>query len=134
MLKRMIELVQRGFVNRTQHRAYIVIGVLRSESGKGLGTKLLKKVNESAIKNEILKLELTVMVNNEKAFNLYKRMGFKVEGTRENSLMLMAIYVTNISWVKYYDIFSRKLSRRKLALITPKGDKKWIFSNGYFTF
>lgn len=81
-------LVQRGAVNRTKHRAYIVIGVLNSESGKGLGTELLKRVDEWAIKNEILKLELTVMVNNEKGLNLYKRMGFKVEGTRENSLIV----------------------------------------------
>lgn len=81
-------LAQRGGVHRIKHRAYIVIGVLKSESGKGLGTKLLRRVDDWAIKQQILRLELTVMVSNDRAVNLYKRMGFEVEGVKRNSLVV----------------------------------------------
>ena len=79
---------QRGTITRIKHRAHIAIGVLKSESGKGWGTELLRRVDDWAVKHEILKLELTVMINNDRAFNLYKRMGFEIEGIRKNSVIV----------------------------------------------
>lgn len=78
----------RGSANRIKHSAYIVIGVLNKESGKGLGTKLFSEVDEWAFKNSISKLELTVMVHNTRAFKLYKRMGYEVEGVKKDSIIV----------------------------------------------
>ena len=47
--------------------------------GKGLGKKLLSFLIESAEKKEKKGLVLTVFKDNEKAFNLYRKMGFRVE-------------------------------------------------------
>jgi len=79
---------QKGFVNRIKHSAYIVIGVLKEASGKGIGTQLMKEVDKWALNNGITKLELTVMVHNLRAFNLYKKMGYEVEGTKRNSVIV----------------------------------------------
>lgn len=78
----------RGSAKRIKHSAYIVIGVLNKESGKGLGTKLLSRVDDWALKNNISKLELTVMVHNARAFELYKRKGFEVEGVKKDSIII----------------------------------------------
>lgn len=75
-------------LKRVKHRVHIVVGVLKEESGKGIGTKLFKKLIEWAINNEISRLELTVMKHNERAINLYKKIGFEIEGIKKNSLII----------------------------------------------
>ena len=61
---------ERGSANRIKHTAYIVIGILGGHRGKGIGKKLFEKLEKWAGKNNIKKLELTVMTHNEKAVNL----------------------------------------------------------------
>ena len=75
-------------LKRVKHRVHIVVGVLKKESGKGIGTKLFEKLIKWAKNNEISRLELTVMKHNERAINLYKKIGFEIEGTKKNSLII----------------------------------------------
>lgn len=75
-------------LKRVKHRVHIVVGVLKKESGKGIGTRLFEELIEWAKNNEISRLELTVMKHNEKAINLYKKIGFEIEGTKKNSLII----------------------------------------------
>jgi len=84
---------ERGFAKRIKHSAYVVVGVLKDYQGKGVGTKLLQELIDWAKSNNITRLELTVMVNNESAINLYKKMGFKIEGLKEKSLIVDGKYV-----------------------------------------
>lgn len=79
---------ERGFANRIKHSAYIVVGILNSYQGKGLGTKLFEKMEEWARENKITRLELTVMTHNEGGVKLYEKMGFKKEGLKERSLLV----------------------------------------------
>lgn len=83
----------RGFANRIKHSAYIVIGILKEYRGKKIGTKLFEELFQWAASNQITRLELTVMTNNENAIKLYKKMGFKVEGLKEKSLMVDGNYI-----------------------------------------
>jgi RimJ/RimL family protein N-acetyltransferase len=83
----------KGFANRIIHSAYIVIGVLKGCAGKGIGTELFKELGKWASENNITRLELTVMAHNDKAINLYKKMGFKIEGLKEKSLIVDGKYV-----------------------------------------
>lgn len=46
-----------------------------------------------ALENTITRLELTVMTHNERAVRLYKKMGFKIEGLKEKSLIVDGKYV-----------------------------------------
>lgn len=73
---------------KTQHSAYIVIGVLKKYTRKGIGIKLFEELNKWAIYNKIHRLELTVRVANIAAINLYKKMGFAQEGVKKHSLLI----------------------------------------------
>lgn len=88
----MIELL-RGRTNRIHHCGYIVIGVLSSDSGHGIGAKLLSEVEEWSVHNEITRLELTVMTHNERACELYLRSGYVNEGIKRNSIKIDNQYV-----------------------------------------
>ncbi|WP_028856271.1 GNAT family N-acetyltransferase [Psychrilyobacter atlanticus] len=79
---------QRGSANRIKHTAYIVIGILGGHHRKGIGRKLFEELEKWSGKNNIKRLELTVMTHNEKAVNLYKKMGFKIEGLKEHSILM----------------------------------------------
>lgn len=78
----------RGHVNRIKHSAYIVIGILEDYRGQGIGKKLFEELDTWAINNGIIRLELFVMVNNVRAIKLYKKMGFKIEGTKEKGCLV----------------------------------------------
>ncbi|MBA7563805.1 GNAT family N-acetyltransferase [Candidatus Atribacteria bacterium 1244-E10-H5-B2] len=84
---------KRGHVNRIKHSAYIVIGIMKSYTGKGIGRILFNELDNWAINNGITRLELTVMKHNERAINLYKKMGYKVEGVKEKSVVVDGNYV-----------------------------------------
>ena len=84
---------ERGFANRIKHSAYIVIGVLNSHSGRGIGTKLLEQIEKWAIENNIIRLELTVMTHNINGIKLYEKMGFKKEGTKVKSHIIDGEYI-----------------------------------------
>lgn len=84
---------ERGFTNRIKHSAYIVIGILKDYRGRKIGVKLFEEMEKWALESNITRLELTVMTHNEGAIHLYKKMGFKIEGTKEKSLIVNGKYV-----------------------------------------
>ena len=73
---------------RKKHSVYLVIGILEEFTGKGIGTKLFQVLEEWAINHSIFRLELTVVKQNEAAVGLYKKMGYQIEGTKINSLII----------------------------------------------
>jgi len=83
-------------MERTTHRASIVIGVHSNSRGKGVGSALFNHIYNWAKQNELHRLELTAIESNEKAIGLYKKMGFEVEGIRENALYIDGKYVNEI--------------------------------------
>ncbi len=84
---------ERGFANRIKHSAYIVMGILKDYRGRGMGEKLFQEIVKWALESNITRLELTVMTHNEGAIHLYKKMGFKIEGLKEKSLIVNGKYV-----------------------------------------
>ena len=78
---------------RTKHSVYIAIGVAESERGKGIGVKLFEALEEWANQQSIHRLELTVMSYNTAGIALYKKMGFEIEGTKRDSLLIDGKYV-----------------------------------------
>lgn len=77
-----------GTFKRNQHSAYLVLGVLEEYQGHGIATKLFNQVFEWAKEVEITRLELTVIKDNVKAFNLYRKVGFILEGEKVHSLII----------------------------------------------
>lgn len=77
-----------GNVRRNKHNAYLVIGLLQEYRRIGIGTKLFQRLEEWAKTHNILRLELTVVTQNVAGVSLYKKMGFEIEGTKRNSLLI----------------------------------------------
>lgn len=80
-------------LKRNQHSANLVIGVLEDYRGQGVATKLFNRVFEWAKEVKISRLGLTVIKDNTKAFNLYKKMGFVLEGEKVQSLKINGEFV-----------------------------------------
>ncbi len=67
--------------------AYIaVVSVKKGYQGQGIGTKLLNRVEAMVRERKIRRLELEVFAKNEAAINLYKRLGYEVEGRRRQAV------------------------------------------------
>ena len=82
-----------GNFARNKHSAYIVIGILERFTGRGLGTALFGALEEWAKERKLHRLELTVMVHNQRGVGLYQKMGFAIEGTKRDSLLVDGSYV-----------------------------------------
>lgn len=77
-----------GHTSRNEHSARIITGIAEEFRGRGIAAKLFNKAFRWAKEVGITRLGLTVIKHNEKAFNLYKKLGFEVEGERVHSLLL----------------------------------------------
>jgi RimJ/RimL family protein N-acetyltransferase len=82
-----------GDFKRNRHRVYIVIGILQAFIDQKIGTKLFTELEKWTRHHAVHRLELTVMVHNERAIRLYKKMGFEIEGTKKHSLVISGSYV-----------------------------------------
>ncbi len=71
---------------RSRRTGYLVMGVLESHAGQGVGRELLLAAAEHARDRDMRRLELTVMTHNRRAFHLYLSVGFLVEGLRRAAL------------------------------------------------
>lgn len=84
---------ERGFANRIKHSAYIVIGILKEYRGRKIGKTFFEELEKWAGDSGITRLELTVMTHNEQGVNLYKKMGYEIEGIKIKSLKVDGEYV-----------------------------------------
>lgn len=83
----------KGFVNRIAHSAYIVVGILKEYSNRGIGTEFFKRLDAWAQEKKITRLELTVVCENEAAKHLYEKSGFEIEGIKRNSVFVDGRYL-----------------------------------------
>lgn len=73
---------------RTRHSASLGIMVHGDYQGKGIGKALLNKVIDLADNWLMLvRLELGVFTDNERAINMYKSVGFEIEGTKRCAII-----------------------------------------------
>lgn len=89
-----------GTYRRTRHSAYVVIGVRRDWQGRGVGRALLSALEEWARAHQLLRLELTVRADNDRARRLYERAGFVAEGVRRGSLLVDGELVDEIAMAR----------------------------------
>jgi RimJ/RimL family protein N-acetyltransferase len=83
--------------DRQAHTIYLGgFVVSHSMKGKGIGTTILNHIKKSSVDDGKMRIELTVDINNENAINLYKKVGFIIEGRIRKSYRRSA---TNV----YYD-------------------------------
>jgi putative acetyltransferase len=73
---------------RLRHSGSVFVFVAPHAQGRGIGTRLLGALLDLADNWLLLRrVELTVLVENERAKRLYERLGFVVEGRRHLSVI-----------------------------------------------
>jgi len=64
------------------HKGEIGVAVKKEFWNKGIGKARLKECIEWSKENKLLKLILEVDSDNERAYSLYKKLGFNIEGKK----------------------------------------------------
>ncbi len=67
------------------HVGILGIGIIKDYRGQKIGQELLKKALKDAKNKGIEKVELEVFKSNLPAQNLYKKIGFEIEGVKKKS-------------------------------------------------
>ncbi|WP_430476884.1 N-acetyltransferase family protein [Bacillus cereus] len=75
-------------LKRLSHKVEFGVCILKEFWGYGMGKNLLLQSINWADKNKVKKISLQVLETNEKAINLYKKLGFEVEGVLKNDKRL----------------------------------------------
>lgn len=90
---------------RLRHSASIGIMVHSYYQGKGIGTALLKKVIDLADNWLMLvRLELGVFVENDRAVKLYQSLGFQIEGIKKYAAIRNGKYADEYIMARYNNI------------------------------
>lgn len=101
---RVVGLISIGIKNnpRIRHIADIEMYVHKNYQNKGIGKKLLDEIIDLADNWLMLvRLEIDVFVDNEKAINLYKKKGFEIEGTKKYAYIKNGKYVDAYIMARY---------------------------------
>ncbi|MFA8301207.1 MAG: N-acetyltransferase family protein [Hyphomicrobiales bacterium] len=91
---------EKGEFNRNKHVLYITIGILKEYHGKNIGKKLFSELEKWAKNNSIKRLELSVIIYNERTIQLYKSVGFEIEGIRKESICYKKRFVSEYYMAK----------------------------------
>ena len=87
--------------HRVKHIAYIEkLAINQSISRKGLGTIFFDEIMNQLAKENIIKVELNVETDNQRAINFYKKLGFEIEGTRKKALNREGDFIDNYFMAK----------------------------------
>ena len=81
---------------RKKHVGVITLMVNSDYQNKGVGSLLMDKLINLSESLNIIRLELCVFRDNYKAINLYKKFGFKEEGTKVKSALKNGEYADEI--------------------------------------
>ena len=74
------------------HSGVLGMGVLADYRGQGIGKALIRAVLDRAKSIGLTRVELTVRAPNKRAFALYEKMGFVVEGVKKNAVRVDGRY------------------------------------------
>ncbi|WP_163102665.1 GNAT family N-acetyltransferase [Peribacillus alkalitolerans] len=92
------------YLNRFSHKVEFGIGVLKDYWGYGIGKNLLKESISWADSNGIKKITLNVLETNEKAIQLYEKLGFEIEGIlKKDKILADGKYYNTIMMGRFND-------------------------------
>ena len=80
--------VDGGRLARNAASGRVFIGVVRKHWGRGVGRALFETIEDWARGQGMRRLDLTVQVHNERGRALYEKLGYEVEGTMRESLVV----------------------------------------------
>ncbi|MGL4696361.1 GNAT family N-acetyltransferase [Enterococcus larvae] len=91
---------ERNRPKKIKHSAYIVIGLLEKMQRKGIGTAFFEELVRWAEKEQVTRLELTVITENTGAVALYEKAGFEIEGTKRRAIFQNGAYMNEYYMAK----------------------------------
>ena len=86
-----------------QHLAQFGLMIIKDYWGQGIGKELLAIQESFARSIGITRIEATVRSENERGINLYKRAGYKIEGTRMQAARIDGKYLDEYYIAKLLD-------------------------------
>lgn len=87
---------------RTRHTGLFSIFIKKQWRGMGIGKILVKGMLDWGAANPVnKKISLYVFSTNKNAIALYKKLGFKVEGTFKNDMIIDGKYVHSVAMCKF---------------------------------
>ncbi|EPY2273668.1 GNAT family N-acetyltransferase [Clostridium sporogenes] len=90
---------------RTKHTASLGMMVHKAYQGTGIGKKLMSEILDLADNWLMLvRIELGVFTDNEKAIKLYEKFGFKIEGTKKYAAIKNGRYADEYIMARYKNI------------------------------
>jgi RimJ/RimL family protein N-acetyltransferase len=84
------------------HRGTLGMGIIPSHRDRGLGLMLINATMEQARKAGIVRIELGVHADNERAIALYEKVGFVREGTARDAVFIDGRYVDTVNMAIVY--------------------------------
>jgi len=73
---------------RNRHCATVFMAVHQAYWGQGVGRRLMQNLLQWFEQSPLSRLELTTAVDNERAFSLYQSIGFELEGTKQQDIIV----------------------------------------------
>lgn len=95
--------VKRGVLDSTKHCGTIAVGVHSNARGTGVGTMLFEHMHQWAREHGFHRLELMVLTNNVKGIFLFRKMGYKIEGTKHDAMFIDGRYIDEYSMTRFID-------------------------------
>jgi putative acetyltransferase len=92
-----------GTALRRRHVAMLGISVASEHQGSGVGTALMQALCDYADGwGQVLRIELTVYSDNERAIALYRRFGFEPEGTHRGYALRNGVYEDVLAMARWH--------------------------------
>ncbi len=92
----------KGRLPKNKHVGFLGISILKDFRGNGIGNAMMNYTIEWAKRqNELEKISLTVFSTNNPAINLYKKLGFTIEGRMKKHYKIEGKYIDDIAMTKF---------------------------------
>jgi ribosomal protein S18 acetylase RimI-like enzyme len=75
------------------HGGVLGMGIVEEHRGKGIGEALMRAALRQARERGLLRVELTVRSDNERAIALYRKIGFVDEGVKRKAILVDGRYI-----------------------------------------
>lgn len=85
-----------GLYQKNQHGGCFEILIRKESRGQGVGRQLIKQLLSWTKDNKIKRIEVEVWANNKPAIELYKKFGFKVEGTKVKAYKIKNKFINSL--------------------------------------
>lgn len=85
-------MLQRDKSSRTQHVGHLGLSVSKKCWGLSIGKHMMLHAIDVALPRGITKMQLQIRTDNNRGYNLYKKLGFNVEGTLKKSIKIQNDY------------------------------------------